>query len=77
MKDQVNGCEKLKIPGVGWINKIGLKIQALLCCKYIKKGEIISIAIMNKEIKPIFKIPEDMDIELNVSCYTVTMIGKV
>ncbi len=55
----------------GWVNKIGLRNPGIdYAIKTYKKGEIISIAIMNqKEIKPIIdKIPEDMDIELNVSC---------
>tara|TARA_Y100000591_G_scaffold145050_1_gene124589 strand:+ start:31 stop:723 length:693 start_codon:yes stop_codon:yes gene_type:complete len=59
------------IPGVGWINKIGLRNPGLdYAINTYKKGEIISIAILNKnEIKPILdKIPDDMDIELNVSC---------
>ena len=59
------------IPGVGWINKIGLRNPGIdYAVNTYKKGEIISIAIMNKnEIKPILdKIPEDMDIELNISC---------
>ena len=59
------------IPGVGWINKIGLRNPGLdYAIDTYKKGEIISIAILDKnEIKPILdKIPEDMDIELNVSC---------
>ena len=59
------------IPGVGWINKIGLRNPGIdYAIQTYKKGEIISIAIMDKkEIKPILdKIPEDMDIELNVSC---------
>ena len=59
------------IPGVGWINKIGLRNPGIdYAIRTYKKGEIISIAIMDKkEIKPILdKIPEDMDIELNVSC---------
>ena len=59
------------IPGVGWINKIGLRNPGIdYAIETYKKGEIISIAIMDKkEIKPILdKIPEDMDIELNVSC---------
>ena len=59
------------IPGVGWINKIGLRNPGIdYAIETYKKGEIISIAIMNKnEIKPILdKIPDDMDIELNVSC---------
>ena len=59
------------IPGVGWINKIGLRNPGIdYAVKTYKKVEIISIAIMDKkEIKPILdKIPEDMDIELNISC---------
>jgi len=59
------------IPGMGWVNKIGLRNPGIdYAIKTYKKGEIISIAIMDKkEIKPILdKIPEDMDIELNVSC---------
>ena len=59
------------IPSVGWVNKIGLRNPGIdYAIKTYKKGEIISIAIMDeKEIKPILdKIPEYMDIELNVSC---------
>lgn len=55
----------------GWVNKIGLRNPGIdYAIKTYEKGDIISIAIMNKnEIKPILdKIPEDMDIELNVSC---------
>ena len=59
------------IPNLGWVNKIGLRNPGIdYAIKTYKKGEIISIAIMDKkEIKPIVnKIPENMDIELNVSC---------
>ena len=59
------------IPGIGWINKIGLRNPGIdYAIKTYKKGEIISIAIMHKnEIGQILKkIPEDMDIELNISC---------
>jgi len=55
----------------GWVNKIGLRNPGIdYAIKTYKKGEIISIAIMEeKEIKPIVdKIPDNMDIELNVSC---------
>tara|TARA_A100001015_G_C15013278_1_gene724256 strand:- start:511 stop:1221 length:711 start_codon:yes stop_codon:yes gene_type:complete len=55
----------------GWVNKIGLRNPGIsYAINTYKKGEIISIAIMDeKEIKPLVnKIPEDMDIELNVSC---------
>jgi dihydroorotate dehydrogenase len=57
-----------------WINKIGLRNKGLdYAIKNYKKGEIISIAIMNKEEIPkiIKKIPMNMDIELNVSCPNV------
>ena len=56
---------------MGWVNRIGLRNPGIdYAIKTYKKGEIISIAIMDKkEIKPIVgKIPENMDIELNVSC---------
>ena len=55
----------------GWVNKIGLRNPGIdYAIKTYEKGQIISIAIMDqKEIKPIVdKIPDDMDIELNVSC---------
>ena len=55
----------------GWVNKIGLRNPGIdSAIKTYRKGQIISIAIMDqKEIKPIIdKIPDDMDIELNVSC---------
>lgn len=55
----------------GWVNKIGLRNPGIdYAIATYKKGQIISIAIMEaKEIKPIVdKIPEDMNIELNVSC---------
>jgi len=55
----------------GWVNRIGLRNPGIdYAIKTYKKGQIISIAIMDqKEIKPIVdKIPDDMDIELNVSC---------
>ena len=55
----------------GWVNKIGLRNPGIdYAINTYKKGEIISIAIMEQtEIKQIVdKIPEDMDIELNVSC---------
>jgi len=59
------------IPNMGWVNRIGLRNPGIdYAIKTYKKGQIISIAIMKQnEIKPIVdKIPEDMDIELNVSC---------
>lgn len=56
----------------GWINKIGLRNPGLdYAINNYKKGEhIVSIAILNKnEIPKILnKIPNNMDIELNVSC---------
>jgi dihydroorotate dehydrogenase len=59
------------IPGTGWINKIGLRNPGInYAVNTYKKGEIISIAILYKKEIPMIlkKIPEDMDIELNVSC---------
>jgi dihydroorotate dehydrogenase len=55
----------------GWVNKIGLRNPGIdYAIKTYKKGEIISIAILDeKEIESLEKkIPKDMDIELNVSC---------
>tara|TARA_Y100001970_G_scaffold31463_1_gene39104 strand:+ start:8658 stop:9365 length:708 start_codon:yes stop_codon:yes gene_type:complete len=56
----------------GWINKIGLRNPGIdYAIKNYKKGShIVSIAILDKtEIPKILKkIPEDMDIELNISC---------
>ena len=56
----------------GWVNKIGLRNPGIdYAIKNYKKGDhIVSIAILNeKEIPKILeKIPENMDIELNVSC---------
>jgi dihydroorotate dehydrogenase len=56
----------------GWINKIGLRNPGLdYAINNYKKGDhIVSIAILNKnEIPKILnKIPNNMDIELNVSC---------
>ncbi len=55
----------------GWINKIGLRNKGLDYAveKYNKKN-VYSIAILNEEEIPkiLNKIPEDMNIELNVSC---------
>ena len=59
------------VPYIGWVNKIGLRNPGIdYAINTYKKGEIISIAILdNAESKPILdKIPEDMNIELNVSC---------
>lgn len=55
----------------GWINKIGLKNKGLdYGLKNLKNNEILSIAILDKKEIPIFlkKIPEDTNIEINVSC---------
>ena len=55
----------------GWVNKIGLRNPGIdYAIKTYKSGEIISIAIMEQKELPILlkKIPEDMDIELNISC---------
>lgn len=57
----------------GWVNKIGLRnkgIEYAIDTYYKKENTIISVAILNKDEIPILKekIPEDCDIELNVSC---------
>lgn len=55
----------------GWINKIGLRNRGIdYAIKNYKKGEVISIAILKEtDVDSIIKkIPEDMDIEINVSC---------
>ncbi len=56
----------------GWINKIGLRNKGLqYAINNYKKGDhIVSIAILNKkEIPKILEIiPNNMDIELNISC---------
>ena len=51
---------------IRWVNKIGLRNPGIdYAIETYKKGEIISIAIMDKkEIKPIIdKIQKDMNIE--------------
>ena len=58
----------------GWINKIGLRNKGLdYAIKNHKQNEICSIAIRNeKEIETIVnKIPNNMNIEINVSCPNV------
>ena len=54
----------------GWTNKIGLRNKGIDHAIKNYKGEIVSIAILNKEDIPkiVKKIPEDMNIEINVSC---------
>jgi dihydroorotate dehydrogenase len=55
----------------GWVNKIGLRNPGLdYAIKNYNNNSIVSIAILNKNEIPkiINKIPEDMNIELNISC---------
>tara|TARA_Y200000002_G_C22643891_1_gene648243 strand:+ start:695 stop:1396 length:702 start_codon:yes stop_codon:yes gene_type:complete len=55
----------------GWINKIGLRNKGLdYGLKNLKENEILSIAILNKSEIPKFikKIPEDTNLEINISC---------
>lgn len=55
----------------GWINKIGLRNPGIdYAIKNYKKDSIVSVAILNKEdiSKLVKKIPDDMNIELNISC---------
>lgn len=62
----------------GWINKIGLRNKGLQygIDNYNHKTDILSIAIMNEsEIKPILNmLPEDTNIELNVSCPNINKL---
>lgn len=59
----------------GWVNKIGLRNKGIdyAINKYNNSDHIISIAILNKGEIPMFlnKIPNNMNIELNVSCPNV------
>ena len=54
----------------GWVNKIGLRNKGIDYAIKNYNGEIVSIAILNKEEIPkiVDKIPKNMNIELNVSC---------
>jgi dihydroorotate dehydrogenase len=55
----------------GWVNKIGLRNPGLdYAIQNYNNNSIVSIAILNKNEIPkiINKIPEDMNIELNISC---------
>ena len=55
----------------GWVNKIGLRNKGLeYGIKNYRKNDIISIAILNKDEIPKINqmIPDDMNIELNISC---------
>jgi dihydroorotate dehydrogenase len=55
----------------GWVNKIGLRNKGInYAINNYDKKSIYSIAILNKkEITTLVsKIPEDMNIELNISC---------
>ena len=54
----------------GWVNKIGLRNPGIdyALQKYYKKS-IISIAILKQsDISEFKKIPDDCDLELNISC---------
>ena len=55
----------------GWINKIGLRNPGIdYAIKNYDNKSIVSIAILNKEEIPILlrKIPDNMNIEINISC---------
>ena len=55
----------------GWVNKIGLRNKGLdYAVANYNKQNVYSIAILNEEEIPkiLDKIPEDMNIELNISC---------
>lgn len=60
----------------GWTNEIGLRNSGIKhAIATYKKGEIISIGFVDSSIREVialeYRIPEDMDIELNVSCPNV------
>ena len=58
----------------GWINTIGLRNPGIdYAIKNYDNKSIVSIAILNKDEIPklIKKIPEDMNIEINISCPNV------
>lgn len=58
----------------GWINKIGFRNKGIdWALKNIPQDEVISIGIMKKEDIDIFynKIPENRNIEINISCPNV------
>ena len=55
----------------GWINQIGLRNKGIdYAIKNYNKNNITSIAILKEDEIPkiLKKIPDDMNIELNVSC---------
>ena len=54
----------------GWVNKIGLRNKGLDYAIKNYNGQIVSIAILDKKEIPIIvkKIPNNMNIEINVSC---------
>ena len=55
----------------GWVNKIGLRNPGIdYAIKNYNNNHIVSIAIMNYNEIPKFlnKIPDDMNLEINVSC---------
>lgn len=55
----------------GWVNKIGLRNKGIdWALKNTNERDILSIAILNKSDIPILnkKIPENRNIEINVSC---------
>ena len=55
----------------GWVNKIGLRNKGIdWALENIDNSKIISIAILNQDEIPklVKKIPENRNIEINVSC---------
>lgn len=55
----------------GWINKIGLRNKGIdWALAHVPKDHILSVAILEKDDIPklLGKIPDDRNIELNVSC---------
>lgn len=55
----------------GWINKIGLRNKGIdWAIEHVPKNKIISVAILDEKEIPLLlkKIPNDRNIELNISC---------
>jgi dihydroorotate dehydrogenase len=64
----------------GWVNKIGLRNKGIEWALHnVPSNHIISIAIINEnEIKSLIeKIPEERNIEINVSCPNVDKSGNM
>jgi dihydroorotate dehydrogenase len=62
----------------GWVNQIGLRNKGIdYAIEHVPKEHVISVAIMKEDeiSKLIEKIPNDRNIELNISCPNVKKSG--